>query len=49
LKTTYLDEYLEGLNSSLAQSDGELLPGVKFPLEWLLGEQNFVKFLVYEP
>jgi len=30
LQTTYLHEYLEGLNSSLAQYDGELLPGVKF-------------------
>jgi len=26
-----LHESLEGLNSSLAQSDGELLPGVKCP------------------
>jgi len=42
LRTTYLHEPLEGLNSSLAQSDGELLPGVKCTLEWLMREQNFV-------
>jgi len=29
LQTTYLHESLEGLNSSLAQSDHELLPGTK--------------------
>jgi len=29
LQTTYLHESLEGLNSSLAQSDGELLPEEK--------------------
>jgi len=29
LQTTYLHEFLEGLNSSLAQSDGELLPAVE--------------------
>ena len=49
LQTTYFHESLEGLNSSLAQSDGGLLPGVKCPLEWLLREQNFDQFLVYEP
>jgi len=49
LQTTYLNESLEGLNSSLAQSDGELLPAVKCPSERLLREQNFGKFLVYEP
>jgi len=38
LQTTYLPESLEGLNSSLAQSDGELLPGAKCPPEWLLWE-----------
>jgi len=31
LQTTYLHESLEGLNSSLAQSDGELWPGQKYP------------------
>jgi len=31
LQTAYLHEYLEGLNSSLAQSDGELLPAVECP------------------
>jgi len=31
LQTTYLHESLEGLNSSLAQSDGELLPGGEMP------------------
>ena len=49
LQTTYLHESLEGLNSSLAQSDSELLPGAKCPQEWLLREQNFGQFLVYEP
>jgi len=29
LQTTHLHESLEGLNSSIAQSDGELLPAVK--------------------
>jgi len=29
LQTTYLHEFLEALNSSLAQSDGELLSAVK--------------------
>ena len=48
LQTTYLYESLEGLNSSLAQSDFELLPGEKFPSECLLREQNFGQFLVYE-
>jgi len=48
LQTTYLYESLEGLNSSLAQSDSELLPGKKCPSEWLLREQNFGQFLVYE-
>jgi len=33
LQTTYIHESLEGLNSSLTQSDGELLPGVKRPQE----------------
>jgi len=33
LQTTYLHESLKGLNSSLAQSDGELLPGEKCPSE----------------
>ena len=41
LETTYLHKSLKGLNSSLAQSVGELLPGVKCPPEWLLREQNF--------
>jgi len=49
LQTTYLHESLEDLNSSLAQSDGELLPRVKSRPEWLLREQNFGQFLVYEP
>ena len=31
LQTACLHEYLEGLNSSLAQSDGELLPAVECP------------------
>jgi len=44
LQTTYLHESLEGLNSSLAQSDGELLPGVKCTQEWLLREQNLGQF-----
>jgi len=48
LQTTYLRKSLEGLNSFLAQSDGELLPAVKCPQEWLLREQNFGQFLVYE-
>jgi len=47
--TTYLHESLEGLNSTLAQSDGELMPGVKFTPEWLLREQNFGQFLFSEP
>jgi len=33
LQTTYLHESLEGLNSFLAQSDGELMPAVKYPQE----------------
>jgi len=49
LQITYLHESLEGLNSSLAQSDGELLPGEKCLSEWLLREQNFGQFLIYEP
>jgi len=49
LQTTYLHESLEGLNSSLAQADVELLPGEKCPSEWLLRERNFSQFLVYEP
>jgi len=49
LQTTYIHESLEGLNSSLAQSHGELLPGKKCTSEWLLKEQNFGQFLVYEP
>ena len=49
LQTTHLHESLEGVTSSLAQSDGELLPAVKCPQEWLLREQNFGQFLVYEP
>jgi len=49
LQTTYLHESLEGLHSSLAQSDGELLPAVECPQEWLWREQNFGQFLVYEP
>jgi len=44
LQTTYLHESLEGLNSSLAQTDGELLPAVKCPQEWLLREQNLINF-----
>jgi len=39
---------LQGLNSSLAQSDGKLLPAGKCPPEWLLREQNFDEFLVCE-
>jgi len=31
LQATYLHESLEGLNSSLAQSDSELLPAVNCP------------------
>jgi len=45
LQTTYLHE---SLNSSLAQSDSELLPGEKCPSEWLLREKNFGQFLVYD-
>jgi len=41
LQTTYIHESLKGLNSSLAQCDGELLPGEKCSSEWLLREQNF--------
>jgi len=43
LQTTYFHESLEGLNSCLAQSDGELLPRVNFEGAkcWLI--------LVYEP
>jgi len=48
LQTTYLHESLEGLNSSLAKSDGELLHGAKFHPEWFLREQDFGQFLVYE-
>jgi len=44
LQTTCLHESLEGLNSSKAQSDGELLPGAKCPPEWLLREQILVNF-----
>jgi len=44
-----LHESLEGLIRFLAQSDGELLPAVECPHEWLLREQNFGQFLVYEP
>jgi len=44
LQSTYLHEPLEDLNSSLAQPDGELLPGEKCPSEWLLREQNLVNF-----
>jgi len=35
LQTTYLQESLEGLNSSLAHSDSELLPGVFSPRHWI--------------
>jgi len=49
LQTTYVHESLEGLNSSLAQSDGELLPAVEYPQECILREQNVSQFLVYEP
>jgi len=48
LQTTYLHESLDGLNSSLAHSDGELLSKKKCPPGWLLREQNFGQFLVYE-
>jgi len=48
LQTTYLHESLEGLDSSPAQSDGELLPGEKCPSEWILSEQHFGQFLMYE-
>jgi len=47
LQTTNLHESLEGLNSSLAQSDSELLPAVEWPQEWLLRDQNFGQFLVF--
>jgi len=49
MQTTYFHESLEGLNSSLAQSDSKLLPAVKCPQEWPLSEQDFGEFLVYEP
>jgi len=49
LQTIHLHESLEGMNSSIAQSDGELLPGVKCTPEWILREQNFGQFLVNEP
>ena len=48
LQTTYLHVSLKGLNSSLAQSDGELSPGEKCPSEWLLREQIFANFW-FEP
>jgi len=41
LQTTYLHESLEGVNSSLAQFDGELLPGEKCPSEWLFKGAKF--------
>jgi len=44
LQTTYLQKSLEGLNSSLTQSDGELLPGEKCLSEWLLRKQILVNF-----
>jgi len=44
LQTTYLHESLEGLNSSLAQSDGELLPGVKCPQSGFWGGKILVNF-----
>jgi len=49
LQTTYFHEALEGLNSSLAQSDGELLPAVKCPQEWLLRKQNFGLWAIIFP
>jgi len=49
MQTTYLHESLEGLNSSVVKSDGELLPAVECPQEWYLREQKFGQFLVYEP
>ena len=49
LQTTYLHESLEGLKSSLAQSDSELFPGSKYVTEWFLREQNFSQFFVYKP
>jgi len=45
LQTTYRHESLEGLNSPLAQSDGELLPGMKCPLSRVAFEgAKFVNF-----
>jgi len=44
LQTTYLHKSFEGLNSSLAQSNGELLPGEKCSSEWLLRKQILVNF-----
>jgi len=49
LQTTYLHESLEGLKSSLAQSDSKLFPGSKYLTEWFLREQNFSQFFVYKP
>jgi len=49
LQTTYLHESSEGLNCSLAQSEGELLPAVEFLQEWLLRVQNFRQFLFFMP
>jgi len=42
LQITYLHESLEGLNSSLAQSDGELLPGEKCPQSGFWGSKILV-------
>jgi len=38
LPTTYIHESLEGLTTSLAQSDRKLLSGMKCPPEWFLWE-----------
>ena len=44
LQTTYLHESLEGLNSPLAQSDGDLLPGEKCPQSGFWGSKILINF-----
>ena len=44
LQITCFNESLEGLNSSLAQSDGELLPGAKCPQSGFWGSNILVNF-----
>jgi len=44
MQTTYLHESLEGLNSSLAQSDSELLLGKKCPQSGFWGSKILINF-----